>query len=188
MSDFVITAENVKNGCAYVPIMEKERIVGTIAEHCLEAVQIAVQLGNGKQNAVPALFRPNYGLKQRFILGILLKRYLNCEFQPCESTEYLMSADEYDRWAEHHPISTLERLKAEKDIRDKVYDLLYDYKELEKRLTAAIYDECQMQNDAVIRAYAVISESLDGIATPEMLQAQLNELKGEYSKFLEGRE
>lgn len=185
MSDFVITANDIKRGKSYLPIMRKEAIVQKICADCIDAVQMAVKLGGGQQTAVPALFRPNYGRKQRFLLGILLKEYLNREFLPCEGTEYLMSADEYDAWGENHPIPTLERLKADKEIRDKIYDLLFDYKELEKRLTAAIYDECQGQNDTAIRTYAILKEELESIVTPEEMKNDIADIKKQYDEFFE---
>ena len=70
-------------------------------------------------------------------------------------------------------MNQLERLKKEKQVANKVYDLLYDFKAFELILNGAIHDEIEMANDPAIR----IAEVLAVQTTPEQFKETLSMLE-----------
>jgi uncharacterized coiled-coil protein SlyX len=97
----------------------------------------------------------------------------------CEpNDEWLMTHEAYDEWAGGHIFNQLERYKRDTDLKFKAYDLLYDYKDLEKRFSAQISSLLAVQNDAVIRQSQQMANSVREL--PEILE-QLKAMQGENS-------
>lgn len=100
-----------------------------------------------------------------------------------EELHFVMSVASLDEWLEGHPINQLERLKKEKSIANKVYDILYDFRAFELMLNGTIHDEIEMANDPAIR----IAEVLAVQTTPEQFKETLSMLE-EYKKETEKAE
>lgn len=100
-----------------------------------------------------------------------------------ETDEWLMSVEEYDAWAGSHVFNQLERWKRDGDLKFKAYDLLYDYKDLEKRFSAQISSLLAVQNDPVIRQAQQMTASVKELPVVlEQLKALQEENKdGEYA-------
>lgn len=90
-----------------------------------------------------------------------------------EGEDYLMAADDYDRAASMHVLNALERMKSDAAARDKVFDLLRDYKDLERMVSAELNAQLAARNDVLPRVLHVLTQT----ATPAAL-ANLQEMEG----------
>ena len=63
----------------------------------------------------------------------------------------MLQAVDYDEIMGSHLINQMERLKSDKEIRDKVFNVMYDYNELKKMLNSEIYSRLGHLNDTLSR-------------------------------------
>ena len=167
----------------YVPISKKAEFVKYCAERCFDKLNITATSGNDTLSAMPPMWKENSELKARYMMGGLLKLYLKQEAQTDENDEWLLTEQEYDRWAAAHLLNQIERMKSNASLRDKCFDLLQDYKTLEKMLNTEVYGLIRVMNDSVSRIIAQIQAS----TTPESMKnamAQLEQSKKEYEKYM----
>jgi hypothetical protein len=108
---------------------------------------------------------------RRAAMGVFLRHYLNYEFEGWEE-DIALPLNLYDQWAGSHVFNQLERLKSVAAVRDKVFDILADYKEFVKLLNNAIYTRINHQNDAVLR----FNQMMESSTTPEAFQQAREEL------------
>lgn len=167
---FEIT-KNTENWLTYLPLRKKIEIAEHIAGNALARYRISVELGD-EQLFDPAIYGEDSGLRARYLLGVLLKLYLGMNFEPVEGEEYLLSEDDYDRAAAQHPMNTLERMKSDAKARDAVFDLLRDYKDLERMVNTELGAETAVRNDLLPRLLSVLT----GTVTPKAL-AQLGDME-----------
>ena len=139
-----ITKEMLKNARDYVPLAEKEAWVAANAPRCFDRLAITAD-----DEPVPPMYMVNTGLKSRYLMAALVRLYFGNE--SADGDEWLMPEAEYDRWAGSHVFNQLERWKHDNDLKYKAYDLIADYKDLEKRFSAQISSLLAVQNDPVIR-------------------------------------
>ena len=168
---------------AYVPISKKAEFVNYCAERCFDKLDITATSGNDTLSAMPPMWKENSELKARYMMGGLLKLYLKQEAQTDENDEWLLTEQEYDRWAAAHILNQIERMKSNASLRDKCFDLLQDYKTLEKMLNTEVYGLIRAMNDSVSRIIAQIQAS----TTPESMKnamAQLEQSKKDYEKYM----
>ena len=173
----------MQNAESYVPIRKKTEFVNYCAERCFDKLDITATSGNDTLSAMPPMWKENSELKARYMMGGLLKLYLKQEAQTDENDEWLLTEQEYDRWAEAHILNQIERMKSNASLRDKCFDLLQDYKTLEKMLNTEVYGLIRVMNDSVSRIIAQIQAS----TTPESMKnamAQLEQSKKEYEKYM----
>lgn len=152
----------------YVPYAQKEEWVGKYAQNCFDRLAITA---DGEE--MPPMYAVNVGLKNRYLMGALA-HYLGVGYKTEADSEELMSVEDYDKWAGSHVMNQLDRLKKDAEIRDKCYDILYDFRELEKLLSAQIYGLLTVQNDSVIRQSQQMANSVREL--PQILE-QLKELQ-----------
>ena len=139
------------------------------ADKCCNRLSITA---DGEQ--MPPMYMINDSLKSRYLLGAFVGMYLGMKYEPDASDKLLMSEMDYDKWAGSHVLNQMERLKRDTDVRDKCFDLLYDYRMLEKRFHSAIIGLLTVQNDPVIRQNEMMANQMK--ALPELL-GQLKELQ-----------
>lgn len=156
---------------SYLPLAKKQEIAEHIAQNALSRYKISLEYG-GDEIFDPCLYAEDVPTRWRYQMGALLKFYLCMDFEPVEGEEYLLSTDDYDRAAQKHPLNTLERLKSDAAARDTVFDLLRDYKELERMINAEISATLAARNDLLPRIFAALAAT----ATPAAL-AQLSEME-----------
>lgn len=174
MSYVFIDEKTIMNARTYVPLMEKARYLDDVSNYCFEKLEIHADR-DGENVAIPPMYKENTLLKSRYMMGALAKLYLNIAFDPVEGTEFLMSADDYDRWAGSHVLNQIERMKQKGgEVKDRIFDLLQDYKDLEKRLNAEVYSLCNVMNDPCHRLMLM----LESQTTPESMMQAAEELKG----------
>ena len=161
------------NAKSYVPLVQKEEIVSYCAERCID--RVVVNTGEKFRGDTPPMYRENGQRKRRYLLGILARAYLQLNFEGCGGDRWLMSADDYDWVGGVQLINQIDRMKKQSDaLRDKAYDLLADYRDLEKMLNTEINANLRIMNDVVAR----MAMSAASAMTPESLQ-ELTEMAKE---------
>lgn len=155
----------------YLPLAKKQEIAEHIAQNALVRYRLQTEYA-GEELFDAAVYAEDVQTRWRYQMGVLLKFYLCMDFEPVEGEEYLLSADDYDRAAQKHPLNALERLKSDAAARDAVFDLLRDYKELERMIGAEIGATLAAKNDLIPRLLSVLTQT----ATPAAL-SRLSEME-----------
>lgn len=184
MMQLQLTAETLLKAKTYLTLAEKQRIAETAGRKCLYRVQTGGQDGNGNAFPLPPMVMENAQAKARLLLGTLLIGYLRLAYDT-EDGEYLLTEEEYDEAAACHAVNQIERLKRDKAVQDICFDLLADYKALEKMVNAEIYGTVQVRNDGLVRVLDYFKASI----TPEAVKSLLGELDGlqAQAEALQGR-
>lgn len=166
--NFVITEEMVKRAEEYIPLAQKIAFVEVYAGECLKPVKISTQkLQSDALLPLPQLYEEDLLQKQLVLMKAFLEMYFHVEV-PSE-----FSCKEYDKFAKSHPMNQLERLKNLPSIKDKVFNIISDYKELKKLFEIGIYNRKASHNDGIERALAGITVIND----PETMKKVIEELK-----------
>ena len=182
-----LNAQDVERARSYVPIAEKTAFAERVSRKCRYAVRLGVQDNGETLGAIPDMHMENTEKKARYMMGALVKLYLNGEFAGVEDDELLPSWDEYDQMAGAHLLNQIERLKGDKSVRDKCFDLMQDYRTLEKMVNAELYSTLQVENDPVSRLLAFLQTA----TTPEKMQEltrQAEAVKTEMDAYIKERE
>ena len=181
--DFEITREVVLGAKQYIPLEKKMDFAVHVAEKCCDVAQTKIGIGESEL-MVPELRVENYALRQRYLMGALYGIYLGVQFEPVEGTEWLMAQDDYNWAASQFPVNQLERFKSDAEVRDKIFNLLRDYKELERMVGAEIGNTLAIGNDIAARLMMALTMSITPEALKALEQAE-NELR-EQAKSLRG--
>lgn len=161
-----------KKWSTYIPILRKQEIAEHIAAGALVRYRSTVDYG-GEELFNDAVTAEDVQTRWRYMMGVLLKFYLHIDFEPVDGEDYLMAADDYDRAASAHILNVLERMKSDTAARDKVFDLLRDYKDLERMVSVELSAQLAARNDILPRILQVLTQT----ATPAAL-ANLQEMEG----------
>lgn len=168
-----ILEEDILTARSYVPLGEKVKFIDEVARRCFEKLEIRASDG-GRDISIPPMYKENMQMKSRYMMGALVKMYLGQQFEPIEGETWLMSQDDYDRWSGGHVLNQIERMKQRGGVlRDKAFDLLQDYRDLEKRLNTEVYGLCNVMNDPCHRLMLMIQLQ----STPESMQKAVDDLK-----------
>lgn len=164
---FIIDEEMIKKATSYIPLATKKGIATALADACLVAIDKTTEnIATETQLPIPQLYREECGAKPLYLMYYFLTEYLHIAVSD-EFTE-----EEYDYYAGSHIFNQLERFKtADKEIKDKVFDILYDYKELKKMLDTEIFNLKESRNSSLDR----LSDSISLFSSPENIK-QLNDL------------
>lgn len=183
-----LTEQDVKKANTYVPLAAKIAFVEYAAERCFDRMNVTMNDGGGLDLPMAPMYKENMGLKSRYLMGALVKGYLGKDYEPVEKDEWLMAQDDYDRWAGGHVFNQLERMKGcGGQVREVIFDLLADYRDLEKRLTAEIRGMLGVMNEPVNR----ILTTMQSQTTPEAFargKAKLEELTAELEEYKAAKE
>ena len=124
-----ITAEMIENAETYIPLLEKAKLAEDIAHKCVKAVAFSYTPANGGAEVpMPPGAQEVPFLTSLCLMGTLVSRYLK-QGKDWDN-DVQMPLNVYDEWASSHVMNQLERLKVNKKIANRVYDMLYDYKDL----------------------------------------------------------
>lgn len=164
---FVLTGAQIKESAeSYIPIEEKLRFVNESATGCFDKMEISTEDGD----LVPPLYKENSERKARYLMTALVTLYLHI---PCETEDgnpNLMTREEYDLAAAAFPLNKMEYIKrttGDIELREKLYDIIVDYKQMERMLNAECYGLMNAMNDPVARFQSMMSAT----ATPEAMKA-----------------
>ena len=179
----ILTEDSVKNAVSYVPLKTKEEFCDYCSVRCMEKVQITMTDSQG--SAMPDMWIENTSAKSRCLMTALLVLYLGYPVKEVEREEgnlWLMTEEMYDTCGMSHIVNQLDRMKGTAAVRDKVFDLLRDYRELEKKLNTAIYSNLSIQNDAANRIFMKLAMDVSAEALEEQKKA-LEELRQQFDEL-----
>ena len=172
----VLTKEQIKQARTYMPIDEKTALSKAIAELCIEEKPMASQnKASHKILSLPYLRMENLKLKQVQMMWILLTKYLKMEVAS-PFTEV-----EYDIYAGSHIMNQLERFKSDFELKNLIFDMMSDYKELEKLVNTEIYNIKCNNNDTVARFLATMEICSD----PENIRNLFNILQQDATELVD---
>lgn len=175
-----ITNQMLLDAKTYLPLAEKIAFVEKAAARCQNLVRITGE-SETQTNALPSMHMENTERKMRYMMYALLHYYLGIEELDTEADGMLLSMGEYDEYAKDHPLNQIERKKQNAEVREVCFDLMHDYRVLEKMLNAEVYGMLQVQNDPVSRWLSYQQNTM----TPEYMQALAGELKDTQDQFYE---
>lgn len=184
---YYITAEQMANVATYIPLKAKSEWVALVADKCFDKMNVTAVLGE-QEAALPPMYKENSEEKSLYLMGAFVKLYLHGSWEVGEDEdEWRMPVDEYDKWAGGHIFSQIEKFKADKDLRDICFNVLNDYKDLERRLNTEIHGMLQVMNDAVARQLATMQMSMNP-ETMEKAIEELNTAKDALAEYWEKKE
>ena len=164
-NEFKVTSEIMANAKTYIPIAMKEMIANEVARACVKETYKVRPHADKTAYAGDYGLSPNYcesvSSKARVMMTILLSQYLGIWG---DDTAFLCDIGNYDQWAEAHVLNQIERFKGS-EYREKAFDILSDYREMERYLNSAVYSVLRELNDPVTRFMSAIGEitSADGV-------------------------
>lgn len=183
MDKIILTEDSIKKAVSYAPIAMKENFVDHCSMKCLQRVQVNLDVDS--DTAMPNMYMEDTFIKSRYLMSALAVLYLGIPMKEIKTEindAWLMERDEYDRWAMSHVLNQLERMKGKAELRDKVFDLLRDYRDLEKRLSTGIYNALNVMNDTANRIFQKIQMDTSAEAL-EASKKNLEDLMAEVEKF-----
>ena len=163
-----LTEEDIRNAVSYLPLAKKTAMARAYAQDCL--LNFELSTGNDEIDKVfPSRFQENPQKRMLYGMLVLLRDYLK------KMEDEDLSTEQYDEWGSASIFNQLDRFKSSKDqeIRNKVYDLVDDYREFYRMLGTEINSLVEAKNDLLARLvqYITLSQS------PEVLQEQLEKLE-----------
>jgi hypothetical protein len=189
MERVTITEEMVKNAVSYAPVRMKEEFVEACYMRCLNKVDVS--LDDKGENPMPYMYMENTFLKSRFLTAALAVMYLGYRREDLKMEDgelWLVSEEEFDRWGMSHVIGQLNRFRNNNpELKDKVFDLLRDYGDLERRLSSAVRSGLHVMNDPANRIFQKVTMDMSSDALEEQ-RKQLEELRKELVKKMKGEE
>lgn len=172
-----LTETDILNANTYIPIDKKAELARNIARLCVDRVEVSLR-DSGKGISMPPRVQENPRNKMLYGMQVLLGMYLK-KFDINED----FPVKEYDEWCEAAILNQLDRMKMNKSvpqhIRNRVYDLVDDYREFYRMLGTEINSILEAQNDPVARVAAYLSAAI----SPEALKGVAEALKESYGEL-----
>ena len=181
------TEEDILNANTYMPIELKGKTAKAIAVSSIAVVNVNMDItsdsGEKSQSPLPPRYTEDAVTKMAWQLRMLLVYYLKQDLG-----SDTMTAAQYDDWGQVAVFNQLDRLKQSKnaDVRNKVYDILDDYRELCKMISTEIAMELAVRNDPFNRIAVWLMEQI----SPELigkLKDGLVSARDELSQYRESR-
>ena len=172
---FKITQETMASADTYITIATKELIASTMARACVKPTYMIHSFEEKDETYYDGAYglAPAYGespsSKARVMMTILNVYYLHI-WQ--DDRPLMCSQDEYDACDGAHILNQIERMKSG-EYREKAFDILADYREMEKYLNSAIYSVLRELNDPVKR----FMEAIGAIGSIDGIQAALDSIQ-----------
>ena len=181
MEQITITEETINNGVSYALCEVKEKFVEDVYMKCMNRVD--VNLDDSGNAPMPYMYMENTFLKSRYLMTALAKFYLRMDVETEDGELWLMTRNEYDRFGASHVIGQLNRYRNNNpDLKDKVFDLLRDYSDLERRLSNAIRSGLTVMNDPANRIFQKITMDVSEEALASQKE-QLEDLKKQFAEL-----
>lgn len=149
MKNFELKKEHIERAKTYMPIQDKVNLSKKIAELCIKDAEVKEE---NKIFALPPEVVEDLGVKAVLLQNVLLNYYFDIELD-----EKRDGYEQYDYFNRKNLLNQIERFKAESDIKNKVYDLLADYKDFKRMVDVEIYNLKTSRNDTLIRILNGIS-------------------------------
>ena len=173
----VITPEIVKNATDYIPLMKKQEMAETIAQKCIVKVLMKyTEKGDGTDSVpMPDRYQEYHMYTNLYLMGVLAHEYLHIPYEGDGTGKEIidyenlkMPANVYDQWGASHVLNQLEQMKTDRELREKVFDLLNDYKDFRWMLAHEIDILLGHNNDVVTRMMQALGASIKEMAADSM--------------------
>ena len=175
-----LTKEIILNARDYIPIQQKHTWVRNVAAVAIAPVTVS---GGDSSVILPDRHEENTMARTMAMASLLAQNYLGVYGEDA----VLQEAD-YDEIMSSHLVNQLERMKSDKELRDKIFNILYDYSELKKMLNTEIYSRLGHLNDTLARALVALqSVSPEGMEEAAKQAQELKAIVHEYEKKKAGR-
>jgi hypothetical protein len=159
MEKITITKEMLEQANDHIGLMERAKLCEEIAPKCIAKVQMVfTPEGSEERIPVPDRWQEARHMTAMYTMGVFATHYLNIEYYG--DTDLQMAANVYDDWAGSHVFNQMERMKGDKDVKDKVFNILSDFKDFQWDLRREIETLLGHQNDVVARLSILITESM----------------------------
>lgn len=173
----VITPEIVKNATDYIPLMKKQEMAETIAQKCIVKVLMKyTEKGDGTDSVpMPDRYQEYHMYTNLYLMGVLAHEYLHIPYEGDGTGKEIidyenlkMPANVYDQWGASHVLNQLEQMKTDRELREKVFDLLNDYKDFRWMLAHEIDILLGHNNDVVTRMMQALGASIKEMTADSM--------------------
>lgn len=173
----VITPEIVKNATDYIPLMKKQEMAETIAQKCIVKVLVKyTEKGDGTDSVpMPDRYQEYHMYTNLYLMGVLAHEYLHIPYEGDGTGKEIidyenlkMPANVYDQWGASRVLNQLEQMKTDRELREKVFDLLNDYKDFRWMLAHEIDILLGHNNDVVTRMMQALGASIKEMAADSM--------------------
>ena len=166
MTDKIITEEIILNADKYIPISTKSVLARTFAEDCISEVKISVDNAEGS-DVLPPRYQEDPKSKSLYGMMTLLDQYLHL-LERDDKDVITFTERDFDEWGRACVMNQLDRFKSSKNIevRNKVYDILDDYREFYRMLGVEIAALVANKNDPLSRFLEYFRMSI----TPDMVK------------------
>lgn len=176
--DFVVTKEMIENASDYIPLAQKTALAREQAETIVQRAKetTAVKTDSGSMLPLPPRYFADEAARSVLEMSIFATLYLHTE--EMQDGQIVMDTDTYDLYAGSHVFGQLNAMRGELGKTDpalkaKIINMVSDFNDYQKRLTAEIRVLMSLYNDPVDRFLAMNA----AMATPEAMQGLLEELK-----------
>lgn len=172
MTDKIITEDIILNATIYVPIERKSSLAQSFAEDCISKVEIKLN-GDDSSSILPPRYQENPMMKSLCGMMTLLSEYLHM-IHGDENGNISMDAEAFDEWGEASIMNQLDRMKSSKnlEIRNRVYDILDDYREFYRMLGVEISSLLANKNDVLSRLLQYFQSEI----TPDIVKGLMDNL------------
>lgn len=175
MKYFKITDELMEKAKTYMPLAEKQTVSLQIAKLCLlDVVNEKETAEVNKILALPAVQGENAALKSILLQNTLLAHYFDIELSE-EQNAY----EQYDFYAGGALINQIERYKLNPAFKEKAFDIISDFKELQRMVYIEIENLKLHYNNPIYRLLSAISV----YATPEKVKEITAKMQEEITKL-----
>ena len=187
MTDKIITEEIILNADKYIPISTKSVLARTFAEDCISEVKISVDNAEGS-DVLPPRYQENPKMKSLYGMMTLLSNYLHV-LKPDENGDITFDASDFDELGSSCIMNQLDRMKSSKniDVRNKVYDILDDYREFYRMLGVEIAALVANKNDPLSRFLEYFKMSITPDMVKDVIEAFSDSMK-EIAEYKENQE
>lgn len=184
MTDKIITEDVILNATTYIPISKKASFARTFAEDCISKVEISISKDDGS-DILPPRYQENPMMKSIFGTMVLLSDYLHL-LDTDENGNVGISPQEFDEWGESSIMNQLDRMKSSKnpEIKNRVYDILDDYREFYRMLGVEIGSLIANKNDFLARFLQYFKSSITPESVNEIFK-QFTDVMGDIKDYQE---
>lgn len=146
-----------------MPIRDKYSYALVLTRECLVPVD---RNKNEFAMRLSPLWKEDNVAKAILLHNILAGYYFDIEVPAEKSTAF------FDECGETAFMNCLERYKSDPALKDKIFDIIYDFKEFKKLVDAEIYQEKQRRNDPINR----LLENIAAVTSPENMEERNKEM------------
>lgn len=166
-----ITKEILLNAVDYIPVEEKQNWADRVAGVAVVAIDLSGKRDNDSMRLpVPPRYEENSIARSFALAQALAQKYLKLYPE-----DKVLQVSDYDEILGSHLLNQIEKMKGDKEARDKAFNVLYDFGELKKALNTSIYSRLGHLNDPLSRLLVAL-QAFDPNELAETV-GELNEMK-----------